>query len=120
MAGQSLLFLFVDIRADVEEPGGKDEACQLMIVRIILVSAAIYSLDLKALLAGGHDSQPITELRSLQESLRQVLQIPLGEGNCACDPNLAFTWSSVNVGAGRKYTVRHRLLLLRDLLKSAA
>lgn len=46
-------------------------------------------LDLKALLAGSDDTEPVTELAALEVLLGEVLEVALGEGDRRGDPDLA-------------------------------
>lgn len=58
---------------------------------LLLVVGDVEELDLEAGLGGGHDTEPVTQLSTLQELLGQVLEVALREGDRGLDPDLALT-----------------------------
>lgn len=59
----------------------------------LLVVRDVEELDLKALLGGGNNTQPVTQLLALEVLLGQVLDVALREGDGGSDPDLALACS---------------------------
>ena len=62
-----------------------------LVLGLLLVVRDVEELDLVALLGGGDDTQPVTQLLLAQVLLGQVLEVALREGNVGVDPDLALT-----------------------------
>ena len=62
--------------------------CRLLLI-LVLVEADVVELDLEAILGGSDDSEPVTELRSLEVLLGEVLEVSLGEWDRCDDVDLA-------------------------------
>lgn len=66
-----------------------------LVLSLLLVVRDVEELDLVALLGGGDDTEPVTELLLAEVLLGQVLEVALGEGDVGVDPDLALTCNAV-------------------------
>lgn len=71
---------------------GKGLRRDRLVLLSLLVVRDVEELDLVALLGGGDDAEPVTQLLLAQVLLGQVLEVALREGNVGVDPDLALTY----------------------------
>lgn len=62
---------------------------------LLVVKGDVEELDLESILGGGYDTEPVSELGSLEVLLGEVLEVSLGEGDGGGDVDLALAWGGM-------------------------